>query len=251
MAAPSAPTPGRREASLLAQSTVPGKPSANGRQPVPATLPPPLPPALPAEPIDAPTAEPDNPTFELSVIALQPSAPLPPLAPAPAASSTEAVASPVLAQRVPTPPPQARPPGSPPRLQPPARPASRPSIERPALGKLTPAPAPSAPAREDATFQMDQAELQRRLADQPPVLPADADSTRAVAAVGEELDDTTKPQTSRQEQWAARTQPSGPAADDRPDDEQPASRTLLIATAAVWVGAVTLAVYATLITVRG
>ncbi|MBI5607761.1 MAG: hypothetical protein HY902_02655, partial [Deltaproteobacteria bacterium] len=103
---------------------------------------------------------------------------------------------------------------------------------------------------EDATFQMDQAELTRRLAEQPSVAPPE-DSTRALAAASEGLDDTTKPQTSRQEPWAVRTQPAGALADDVLGEDRPASRSLLFVTAAVWVGAVTLAVYATLITVRG
>lgn len=232
----------QRDGDLLAQTTVPGKPGASSRSASAPPAPPPLPPAPLAESPPAPSAnEPDNPTFELAVLS-PPS--LPPAATA--ATGTGALPAeslpPPLAERPPTPPPGRK-------TAPPPRPPTRASSDRQTASKAAPPP-PAPPQHEDATFQMDQAELTRRLAEQPSVLPPE-ESTRALPASSEGLDDTTKPQTSRQEPWAVRTQPAGASADDLPEDDRPASRLLLFATAVVWVGAVTLAVYATLITVRG
>lgn len=151
------------------------------------------------------------------------------------------------AGRAPTPPPHGRP--APLRPPPAKRPSGasvvvRPPVERPPTGVNPVRPAP----HEDSTFQMDQAELQRRLAEQPAVMPEPDAATRSMDAIVEDFDDTTKPQTARQVDLSSvRTHPLT-SAETADDDELPATTGLLLATAVVWVGAVTLAVYATLIT---
>lgn len=81
---------------------------------------------------------------------------------------------------------------------------------------------------------------------------ASAEPTQAISAMDDaDLDDTTKPQRPGRVRAAAPALPSPPPLPPGIDpDDLPASGALLAATGVVWVVAVVLAVYATLITVR-
>lgn len=99
---------------------------------------------------------------------------------------------------------------------------------------------------EEATFEMDQDQLARRLAAARAVVAESA--TRSVPAMADaDLEDTTRPKPGSVRAQVQEPQPAQMTVDA---EELPASRRLLALTALVWVAAVTLAVYATLIAVR-
>lgn len=113
---------------------------------------------------------------------------------------------------------------------------------------------PLAPQHEESTRQLDSGELERRLGlAQTFEARASAEPTKATSAMDEGgMDATTKPQRGPKPRSSAPfLVTNNPARRPAVDvDELPASRALLAATALVWVVAVVLAVYATLITVR-
>ena len=129
----------------------------------------------------------------------------------------------------------------------------RPSSVAPA--RLTPPPTQRPPVRvsepkpnalsEEATFEMDQQQLARRLAAARAVV-AESE-TRSVAAMNDaDMEDTTRPRSG-----SARAAPEPELTDPQLDrDDMPASLRLVLMTAAVWVAAVTVAVYATLVSIR-
>lgn len=97
---------------------------------------------------------------------------------------------------------------------------------------------------EEATFEMNQDQLARRLAAARAVV-AESETRSVPAMADADLEDTTRPK-----QGSVRVHEPQPSAIPPDAEELPASWNLLALTAAVWVAAVTLAVYATLIAVR-
>lgn len=97
---------------------------------------------------------------------------------------------------------------------------------------------------EEATFEMDQDQLARRLAAARAVV-AESETRSVPAMADADLEDTTRPKPG-----AVRVQEPMPVALTVDSEELPAGRNLLLLTALVWVLAVSLAVYATLIAVR-
>lgn len=98
---------------------------------------------------------------------------------------------------------------------------------------------------EEATFEMDQQQLARRLAAARAVV-AESE-TRSVAAMNDaDMEDTTRPRPG-----SVRAPAEPELTDPQLDrDDMPASLRLVLMTAAVWVAAVTVAVYATLVSIR-
>ena len=233
------------------------------RAPGPPTLPPPLPAAVAAAkmpPLPVAGAAPP----------LAPPVGMPTASPAASGAPPTTTKSP---QPRPALPP--RPAVVPPlRPNPPVRSPSQPQLPTAspvAAAVLTPAPTPAKPPtprpipvatqalplaaqHEESTRQLDTGELERRLGlAQTFEARASAEPTKATSAMGEGgLDATTKPQRGPKPRSNApmlvTNTPARQVAVDA--DELPASPSLLAATALVWVVAVVLAVYATLITVR-
>ncbi len=230
--------------------------------------PPPLPgdvtlPVMAAfDPSDEPTGPPlarpaqaDRPP-PTPALRLGPAGPLPPrpIAPRPVAgtptkppsSPQVPAAQPQLAETQLTPAPTA--PRPPAQAKPPTpRPA-------PAASAAPPPPSPPVPTpHEESTRELDADEMARRLGLAKSFdAMASAEPTRAMQAMDDaDLDDTTKPQRPGRARAAAPQLVGPPPLPPGVDpDDLPANGWLLTATAAVWVVAVVLAVYATLITVR-
>ena len=259
-------------AGALDATTNPAKPSAMrasqpgvlkeapaGFKPVPAAVVPPplasaLPPPMPSAPPlerdeDSPTQPPSWPLARPPVAAGQPAShPARPVAPLPPSASPPPVPPPTPG---PAQPAAVVPPQRPPIPRP--SPVPQPSpVAKPALAQSRPSPAAVAVA-DEATRELNQDEMARRLSlAQTFEERATEDATRSMPAMDDAgLDDTTRPRhlRTRQPEAPDMVPPTLMAAEVDPDD-QPASNVLLIATAMVWVMAVVLAVYATLITVR-
>lgn len=289
-AAPEAPPPrsalpARAQPVVTTAALVPGGAATGLRDADPPPLPAQARPAVaPAAALRASAGPPPVPTAPrpLARPAPRPAGPLasgePPPVPAPVATPAPAAlprpapprAPPTGPQRALAPPPR---PETPRPLRPepiaPARPtplpaprpATRPPapVEPPAVPALPAAPPPSpamqqlaarvAEARpsslsEEATFEMDQDQLARRLAAARAVV-AESETRSVPAMADADLEDTTRPKPG-----AVRVQEPMPVALTVDSEELPAGRNLLLLTALVWVLAVSLAVYATLIAVR-
>lgn len=228
-------------------------------RPVPGDLPPPAPRPLAGPPRQPPASSPGSVAAAV-VHGSQPAAssaprpePVRGLTPAPvrpeALRAESARAEPARAESAISEP--ARP--ETPRPLAPRSVSPRPSSVAPA--RLTPPPTQRPPVRvsepkpnalsEEATFEMDQQQLARRLAAARAVV-AESE-TRSVAAMNDaDMEDTTRPRPG-----SVRAPAEPELTDPQLDrDDMPASLRLVLMTAAVWVAAVTVAVYATLVSIR-
>ena len=97
---------------------------------------------------------------------------------------------------------------------------------------------------EEATFEMNQDQLARRLAASRAVV-AESETRSVPAMADADLEDTTRPKPG-----VVRVREPVPVTLTMDKEELPASRRLLLITGVVWVAAVILAVYAALIAVR-